>query len=210
MGLLKGVPPLLTADLLYILRSMGHGDKLCICDCNFPASEVATKTTSGEKIELACDLPTAIDAICQLLPLDFFVDAPAMHMAPQAGVALPTLGKEVIDASKAAIQRHAEGIKVEPCERFDFYEEARSCFAVVQCLERRPYGNVVLTKGVVGPDGKDLKPEPAGSELPAKQPHGRPSEGKEPEPAGSEPPAKKPRGRPPKGKTWNDNTGEYE
>ena len=34
---------------------------------------------------------------------------------------------------------------------------------IVECLERRPYGNVVLTKGVVGPDGKDLKPEaPAG------------------------------------------------
>ena len=32
-----------------------------------------------------------------------------------------------------------------------------------ECLERRPNGNVVLTKGVVGPDGKDLKPEaPAG------------------------------------------------
>ncbi len=64
MGLLKGVPPLLTADLLYILRSMGHGDKLCVCDCNFPASECATKTTSGDKVELSCDLPTALDAIC--------------------------------------------------------------------------------------------------------------------------------------------------
>ena len=142
---------------------MGHGDKLCVCDCNFPASEVATKTTTGDKIELACDLPTAIDAICQLLPLDMFVDVPAMHMAPQPGVALPALGKEVIDASKAAIRKHAgKDVKVEPCERFAFYEEARSCFAVVQCLERRPYGNVVLIKGVVGPDGKDLKPEPVG------------------------------------------------
>lgn len=59
MGLLKGIPPLLSADLLYILRSMGHGDKLAIVDCNFPASECAGKTTSGEKVELAVDLPTA-------------------------------------------------------------------------------------------------------------------------------------------------------
>jgi L-fucose mutarotase/ribose pyranase (RbsD/FucU family) len=42
--------------------------------------------------------------------------------------------------------------------RFKFYEEARGCYAIVQVLERRPYGNVVLTKGVVGPDGKDLMP----------------------------------------------------
>jgi len=46
MGLLKGIDPLLTADLLYTLRNMGHGDKLCVCDCNFPAAEVASKTTS--------------------------------------------------------------------------------------------------------------------------------------------------------------------
>tara|TARA_B100000795_G_scaffold200804_1_gene154574 strand:- start:301 stop:552 length:252 start_codon:yes stop_codon:yes gene_type:complete len=38
--------------------------------------------------------------------------------------------------------------------------QQRTCFAVVQCSgERRPYGNFVLTKGVVGPDGSssDLK-----------------------------------------------------
>ena len=37
----------------------------------------------------------------------------------------------------------------------------------MQVLERRPYGNVVLTKGVVGPDGKDLIPESTGA--PAKK-----------------------------------------
>ena len=36
MGLLKGIPPLLTADMLYVLRSMGHGDKIAIVDCLFP------------------------------------------------------------------------------------------------------------------------------------------------------------------------------
>ena len=46
-----------------------------------------------------------------------------------------------------------------PQERFDFYDSARECFAVVQTMERRPYGNVILQKGVVGPDGKDLVPE---------------------------------------------------
>jgi L-fucose mutarotase/ribose pyranase (RbsD/FucU family) len=25
-------------------------------------------------------------------------------------------------------------------------------------LERRPYGNVILVKGVIGPDGNDLRP----------------------------------------------------
>ena len=63
MGLLKGLDPLLTADLLYTLRSMGHGDTLCVCDCNFPAAEVASKTTSKAHIVLTSDLPSALNAI---------------------------------------------------------------------------------------------------------------------------------------------------
>jgi L-fucose mutarotase len=157
MGLLKGIDPLLTADLLHVLRSMGHGDKLCVCDCNFPAAEVATKTTSGKCIILTVSLPEALSAICSVLPLDFFVESPAGYMAPQAGVAMPPAGIEVLEALQMAIAKHAD-VNVKPIERFGFYEEARTCFAVVQTLERRPYGNVILTKGVVGPDGKDLKP----------------------------------------------------
>ena len=170
MGLLKGIPPLLSAELLYTLRSMGHGDKLAIVDCNFPAAEVSGKTTSGDKISLDTDLPTALDAICAVLPLDFFIESPASYMSPQAGVALPPAGKEVIDAAKKVISKHCKGVSITPVERFSFYDEARSCFAVVQCLERRPYGNIVLTKGVVGPDGNDLKPEAAAaSDGPAKK-----------------------------------------
>ena len=51
-GLLKSIDPILSADLLHILRSMGHGDKLVICDVNFPAAEVASKTVSGKHIFL--------------------------------------------------------------------------------------------------------------------------------------------------------------
>lgn len=158
MGLLKGIDPLLTADLLYVLRSMGHGDKLCICDCNFPAAEVATKTTSGKCIVLTVALPEATSAICSVLPLDCFAESSAGYMSPQEGVSMPPAGVEVIEALKAAIAEHCEGVNLRAIDRFQFYGESRTCFAVVQTLERRPYGNVILTKGVIGPDGKDLKP----------------------------------------------------
>jgi len=39
--MLKSIDPLLNADVLYALRSMGHGDDLVICDTNFPADSVA-------------------------------------------------------------------------------------------------------------------------------------------------------------------------
>ena len=63
-GLLKQLDPILSADLLWVLRSMGHGDKLVICDVNFPASEVATKTTTGKHIFLEGGMPFCSDAKC--------------------------------------------------------------------------------------------------------------------------------------------------
>jgi L-fucose mutarotase len=165
MGLLKGIDPLLTADLLWVLRSMGHGDKLCICDCNFPAYEVSTKTTSQKLVFLSVSLPQATEAIGSVLPLDFFDVHPAQIMAPSPpGLQLPPEGLQVKQETQAAIDKHCQegvgGGQVElfPVDRFEFYNVARTCFAVVQTSERRPYGNIILQKGVIGPDGKDLKP----------------------------------------------------
>ena len=160
MGLLKGLDPLLTADLLYVLRSMGHGDMICLCDCNFPATEVATKTTTGKLVQLAgADLVQGLDAVCSVLPLDFFVESAAGHMVPSPGNELPALGKVVHDLGNEVIHKHCPGMVIQHIERHAFYAAARKCFAVVQCSgERRPYGNWILTKGVVGPDGNDLKP----------------------------------------------------
>ena len=86
-GLLKKIPPILTADLLQILRSAGHGDQIALVDCNFPARQVATKTTTGKHIELAgVDLPEACDAICQLLPLDYFIDCVRESRTPSPDI----------------------------------------------------------------------------------------------------------------------------
>jgi L-fucose mutarotase len=159
MGLLKGIDPLLTADLLHVLRSMGHGDQLVVCDCNFPAAEVATKTTSGKCITLTVPLPEALSAICSVLPLDLFVESPVYCMAPSEGVVLPPTGAVAIDAIKAAIRAHCPEVRISPLERFAFYEKSRKSFAVVQTLERRPYANVILQKGAIGPDGREFKPE---------------------------------------------------
>ena len=159
-GLLKNVDPILSGTLLKVMRDAGHGDRLVFVDCNFPAREVATKTTTGELVTLAgVDLPTAVDACCSLLPLDYFVECPAEVLVPEAGDSMPQLAEEVHDSVRGVVGKHAEGVTLGGIARHEFYVEARKAFAVVQCVgERRPYGNVILTKGVVGPDGKDLKP----------------------------------------------------
>ena len=95
-------------------------------------------------------------ATSQVLPLDFFIDSPAQHMVPQAGVAMPPAGSVVKEACAETIENRCPGTVVSGIQRFTFYDQARKCFAVVQTLERRPYGNYILSKGFVGPDGKDL------------------------------------------------------
>ena len=77
---------------------------------------------------------------------------------PQA-VCTASAGVEVVSALKDEIERRCgSDTRVDPIERFSFYEEAGGCFAVIQTMERRPYGNVILVKGCVGSDGNDLRP----------------------------------------------------
>ena len=128
-GLLKKIDPILTPDLLYVLRAMGHGDKLCICDCNFPAAEVSCRTTSGRHIILAgVDLPRAMDAVLELMPLDYFVDSPAGHMAPQTGGEMPPAGEEVI----SEVRKSTSPTRTKPFDHKSNYNHlchAASCHA---------------------------------------------------------------------------------
>lgn len=149
--MLKGISPLLDADLLHALRAMGHGDVIAVVDTNFPADRFSRSTVLGRPLKIAC--PTAAEATAAILgvmPLDTFVDAAAVRMevvgAPDA---LPAVQREV----QAAIDE-AEG-KAWPMhslERFAFYERAKSAYCIVQTGERRFYGCFAFTMGVIPPD----------------------------------------------------------
>ena len=79
--MLKSIDPLLNADVLYALRSMGHGDDLVICDTNFPADSVARQTVLGRLLRIDnVSAARAARAILSVLPLDSFVDKPASRM----------------------------------------------------------------------------------------------------------------------------------
>ncbi|GLR86381.1 RbsD/FucU domain-containing protein [Bradyrhizobium iriomotense] len=39
--MLKSINALLKADVLYALLAIGHGDRLVVCDTNFPADSIA-------------------------------------------------------------------------------------------------------------------------------------------------------------------------
>ena len=151
--MLKNLDPLLNADVLHALRSMGHGDDLIICDTNFPSDSVARSTTYGKLLRIDCDTAArAARAILSLMPLDSFVTTPASRM--QFGD-----NPKEIPAVQAEVQQQidvAEG-KSWPMgvvERFAFYDLAKKSYCVVQTGERRFYGCFVFKFGVVPPDAK--------------------------------------------------------
>ncbi|MCP4070487.1 MAG: ribose ABC transporter [Hyphomicrobiales bacterium] len=149
--MLIGIDPRLNADVLYTLRSMGHGDMLIIADTNFPSHSVASQTEIGEVLRM--DNLTgaeAIEAVLSVMPLDTFVEDFAGRMeivdAPDEVPAVQAEVQVVIDAAEGK-PRAMIGI-----ERFQFYDLAKQAFAVIQTGERRFYGCFMLRKGVVPPD----------------------------------------------------------
>ena len=144
--MLKTLTVLHTPDLLHVLASMGHGDDVALVDCNFPATSVARRLVRLD----GADLPAALKACLHLMPLDTFVESPALRMLQvHAPDEVPEVQKECQE-----IINQAEGRKVElvGIKREEFYEQARKAFAVVYTNEMRPYGCLLLKKGVIFPD----------------------------------------------------------
>ncbi len=141
--MLKGLDPLLSPELLHVLAEMGHGDEIALVDRNFPATATARRLVRLD----GCDLPAAARAVLSVLPLDTFVARPvaAMQMVDQPEQ-VPVVQQDVFRIAEQVEQR---SIDVERVERFAFYTRARAAFAVVATSEARPYGCVILIKGVI-------------------------------------------------------------
>jgi L-fucose mutarotase len=149
--MLKGIDPRLNAEVLHVLRAMGHGDVLILADTNFPGDSIARATVTGQLLRmdnLTC--AEAAQAVLSVLPLDTFVDDFAGRMEVVGHPhEVPPVQAEV----QAAIDR-AEG-KPRPMigiERFAFYDMARQAYAVIQTGERRFYGCFMFRKGVIPPE----------------------------------------------------------
>ncbi len=148
--MLKGIDPLLNADVLQALRAMGHGDDLIICDTNFPADSVAAETVLGSVLRIDASAARVVRAVLSLYPLDTFVtDAAArMEVVGKPGEILPVM-KEVQAEIDAAEGKSWPMISV---ERYAFYDRAKRAYAVIQTHERRFYGCFAFRKGVIGPE----------------------------------------------------------
>ncbi|AZO01820.1 MULTISPECIES: RbsD/FucU family protein [unclassified Mesorhizobium] len=150
--MLKGINPLLNADVLQALRAMGHGDDLIIADTNFPSDSVARQTVLGKLLRIDATAADAVKAVLSLYPLDTFVnDAAARMEIVGKPNEIPPVQKEVQKEIDAAEGKPWPMISI---ERYAFYERSKKAYCVIQTGERRFYGCFAFRKGVVPPDAE--------------------------------------------------------
>jgi L-fucose mutarotase len=141
--MLKGIHPLLTADLLRALRAMGHGDEIAIVDANFPAAGLGALV-----VDLAgAAAPEALAAILTLFPLDT-IAVPAAFTMSVVGDAT-AVPETVADFAAVFTDHGLADCEIGQLERHAFYERSRRAFAIVRTGELRPYGNILLVKGAL-------------------------------------------------------------
>ena len=141
-GLLKGISPAVSPELLKVLAEMGHGDEIVFSDAHFPAHTMNARVIRADGI--GCD--ELLKGIAPLIELDAYA-TPVVMMAAVKG---DTLDPEVEKKYRAALGYTGE---IERMERFAFYERAKKAYAVVLTGETAKYGNVIVKKGVI-PVGK--------------------------------------------------------
>ena len=144
--MLKGIPKILSPELLKVLCEMGHSDRIVIADGNFSAESMGK-----DAIVIRCDghgVPELLDAILQVIPLDTYVDKPMNLMEVMPGDPVKT---PIWDTYKEIVAKHDErgAACVGNIERFQFYEEAKKAYAIIATGESAVYANVMLQKGVV-------------------------------------------------------------
>ena len=126
--MLKGINPLLNADVLQVLRAMGHGDDLIIADTNFPSDSVARQTVYGRLLRIDASAAEVVEAVLSLMPIDTFVEdaAARMEVVGEPDTILPVM--EEVQGKVSAV---GGPDPMMPIERFAFYDRAKKAYAVI-------------------------------------------------------------------------------
>ncbi|XP_072484558.1 fucose mutarotase [Notamacropus eugenii] len=151
MVVLKGIPALLSPELLFALAKMGHGDEIVLADANFPTSSICR----CGPVEVRADglsIPQLLESILKLLPLDTYEPQSVVVMdLVESDKAKGLQTPDVWHTYKSLLSQAGFKADLGKMERFVFYEQAKKAFAVVATGETALYGNIILRKGVIAP-----------------------------------------------------------
>lgn len=142
--MLKGIDPLLSPELLQILRAMGHGDEIAVVDANYPASADARRLARLD----GHGAPRVAQAILSIMPLDDF--APCAFRPGIAGA--PERVEPIMLEFAELVRRFEPRAEITPLMGEAFYARVKAAYAIVATGERALYGNLILRKGVIGPE----------------------------------------------------------
>jgi L-fucose mutarotase len=141
--MLKGIPMVISPELMHALMNMGHGDEIVIADGNFPAASNAQRLIRADGLGV-CEL---LEAIMKFFPLDTFVEdhAVIMEVVDSKAEKPPIWAefKKILDESEK------RSVHLIPIKRQQFYERSRKSYCIVATSETALYANLILKKGVV-------------------------------------------------------------
>ena len=140
--MLIGIPPILGPDLLYTLRSMGHGDEIALVDGNYPAQDHARRLVRAD----GHGILALLAAILQVMPLDRQVSQAVFRAALNNDPAQAGAFHHAVDA---AIARLAPGFVMTPLAGAALYPRVKAAHTIVATSEPALFANVILRKGVV-------------------------------------------------------------
>ncbi len=140
--MLKGIPRILSPELLMVLAEMGHGDEIAIVDGNYPAESAGPPVVRAD----GHGVPDVLAGILSLMPLDTFVDANVFLM-DNGEEEKPPIWKEFTRVIKEA----EEDGRIKALDRFEFYDRAKNAYCIVATSETALYANIILKKGVIFP-----------------------------------------------------------
>ena len=142
--MLRGVPDLISPQLLSILAEMGHGDSIVIADTFYPAK---SKTDSGRVVyEKGVGAVDIMDAILKIMPVDVeFGEHPIQYMVGDNNESNEMIHQDVLDV---LIENGYRKDIYHPLNRSRFYDAAQTSYATISTGEKSAYGCFIIYKGL--------------------------------------------------------------
>lgn len=139
--MLKGIPKIVSPELLKILAEMGHGDDIVIADANFPSENYGRRVIRAE----AAGGEEMMRAVLDLIPLDDYVDDNFVLLdIPPSYTEEPPIWA----AYREIANERDPSVHEKRIDRFEFYERTKNAYAVIATGEQALYACVMLKKGV--------------------------------------------------------------
>jgi len=138
--MLKGIPPIVSPELLKVLMEMGHGDEIVLADGNYPSESAGNKVIRADGLSI----PELLKAILQFFPLDTYTDINVIYM-DTGNDEIPSIWNKY----REILKKSKENFSIGKLERYKFYKRSSQSYCVVASGEQALYANVILKKGVV-------------------------------------------------------------